>query len=142
MPETKTQMSTPAIVPVLSFRDGTRTIDWLCEAFGFERSMVMAGDDGHVHHAELSLGRQLIMGGSESGDDSEYKRLAHPAGRAMLYVALAGDLAAHLARARAAGAEIVMELAEKDYGGADYTARDPEGNLWTFGTYVPEVPAA
>ncbi|MBB4663053.1 VOC family protein [Conexibacter arvalis] len=140
MPETKTRMQTPAIIPIVQFRHGTRSIDWLCEAFGFERSAVYADDDGHVHHAELALGRQLIMGGSESGE-GEFKKLAHPAGQAMLYVALDGGLEAHLERARAAGAEIVMELSEKDYGGADYTARDPEGNLWTFGTYVPEVPA-
>lgn len=138
---TKTRMATPAIVPVLSFRDGIRTVDWLCAAFGFERAMVMAGEDGRVSHCELALGRQLIMGGSDGGEDSAWKRIAHPPGRAMLYVALGGGLAEHLARARAAGAEIVLELEEKPYGGADYTARDPEGNLWTFGTYVPEVPA-
>lgn len=138
MAETKTRIATPAIIPIVQFRHGTRSIDWLCEAFGFERSAVHADDDGRVHHAELRLGQALIMGGSETGE-GDYKKLAHPAGQAMLYVALDDDLAAHLARARAAGAEIVMELTEKDYGGADYTARDPEGNLWTFGTYVPEV---
>jgi len=140
MAETKTRIATPAIIPIVQFRHGTRSIDWLCEAFGFERSAVYADDDGRVHHAELRLGQALIMGGSESGE-GDYKRLAHPAGQAMLYVALDGGLVDHLARARAAGAEIVMELTEKEYGGADYTARDPEGNLWTFGTYVPEVAA-
>lgn len=141
MAETKTRMATPALIPVLRFKRGTRSIDWLCEAFGFERSAVYADDDGTVHHAELSLGRQLVMGGSDQSEGSEFKRLAHPAGCAMTYVALDGDLAVHCERARAAGATIEMELAEKEYGGADYTARDPEGNLWTFGTYVPEVPA-
>jgi uncharacterized glyoxalase superfamily protein PhnB len=140
MAETKTAMATPAIVPVLSFRDGIRTVDWLCEAFGFERAMVVEGNDGRVEHAELALGRQLIMGGSAGGEDSDWKRIAHPPGRAMLYVALDGGLEQHCARARAAGAEIAIKPAEKDYGGADYTARDPEGNLWTFGTYVPELP--
>jgi uncharacterized glyoxalase superfamily protein PhnB len=140
MAETKTTMATPAIVPILSFRDGIRTVDWLCEAFGFERMMVMADDDGRVGHCELALGRQLIIGGSADGGGSEWKRIAHPPGRAMLYVALAGGLPEHCERARAAGAEIAMEPSEKEYGGADYTARDPEGNLWTFGTYVPEVP--
>jgi uncharacterized glyoxalase superfamily protein PhnB len=140
MAETKTAMTTPAIVPILRFRDGLRTVDWLCEAFGFERVMVMADDDGTVGHCELALGRQLIMGGSEVGD-STYKRIAHPAGRAMLYVALDGGIAEHCERARTAGAEIVLPLEEKEYGGTEYTARDPEGNLWTFGSYVPEVPA-
>jgi uncharacterized glyoxalase superfamily protein PhnB len=130
-------MSVPAIVPILSFREGVKTVDWLCEAFGFERAMVME-EEGVVHHAELLLGRQMVMGGSEAGD-SEFKRIAHPAGKAMLYVVL-DEVDEHCARARAAGAEIVIDLADQDYGGRDYTARDSEGNLWTFGTYVPALP--
>ena len=27
-----------------------------------------------------------------------------------------------------------MELADQDYGSRDYSARDLEGNLWSFGT--------
>ncbi len=141
MGETKTRVATPALMPVLSFRDGLRTIEWLCAAFGFEQAMVVAGEDGFVHHCELALGRQLVMGGSAGGDSTEWKRIAHPPGRAMFYVALDGGLEAHFERARAAGAEIVIAIEQKEYGGADYSARDPEGNLWTFGTYVPELPS-
>lgn len=141
MARTKTKMATPAIVPVLNFRGDGATIDWLCDAFGFERGMVVEGDDGFVHHAELTLGGAMVMGGSERGEQrSAYAKIAHPAGTAMLYVALDEDLRLHCERARRAGAEIVMELTDKEYG-SDYTARDPEGNLWTFGRYVPEVPA-
>jgi hypothetical protein len=42
---------------------------------------------------------------------------------------------AHHARAVAHGAEIVLELEDQSYGSRDYAARDPEGNLWSFGTY-------
>ncbi|MDE2640756.1 MAG: VOC family protein, partial [Chloroflexota bacterium] len=47
------------------------------------------------------------------------------------------DVDAHCARARAAGAEVVMEPADQDYGGRLYAARDPEGQLWNFGSYDP-----
>lgn len=140
MAATKTAMTTPAIVPILNFGDAARTIDWLCDAFGFERAMVVAGEDGQIGHCELALGRQLVMGGS-AGSGTPFERISHPPGRAMLYVAIDGDVRAHFDRAQAAGAEIVLPLEEKEYGGTDYTARDPEGNLWTFGSYVPEVPA-
>ncbi|MDO8188814.1 hypothetical protein Q5424_19750 [Conexibacter sp. JD483] len=140
MGETKTRVATPALMPVMSFSEGVRTIEWLCAAFGFEQAMVVAGEDGFVHHCELALGRQLLMGGSAGGDATVWKQIAHPPGRAMFYVALDGGLEAHCERARAAGAEIVIEIEQKEYGGADYSARDPEGNLWTFGTYVPELP--
>jgi uncharacterized glyoxalase superfamily protein PhnB len=49
------------------------------------------------------------------------------------------DVEAHYAQARAAGAEIVRELADTSYGSREYLARDPEGNLWGFGTYRPAV---
>ena len=51
------------------------------------------------------------------------------------------DPDAHYQRAKAAGAEIVRELEDQDYGSRDYSARDPEGNLWSFGTYNPAAVA-
>jgi uncharacterized glyoxalase superfamily protein PhnB len=41
-------------------------------------------------------------------------------------------------RAVAAGAPIVRELSDTDYGSREFAARDLEGNLWSFGTYRPE----
>jgi len=55
-----------------------------------------------------------------------------------LYVVVA-DADGHYARAKAEGAEIVLELKTQDYGGRDYTCRDLEGHVWTFGTYDPWV---
>ncbi|THA80732.1 glyoxalase, partial [Streptomyces sp. A0592] len=28
---------------------------------------------------------------------------------------------------------------DQDYGSRDYMARDGEGNIWSFGTYAPQV---
>jgi uncharacterized glyoxalase superfamily protein PhnB len=53
-----------------------------------------------------------------------------------LYVAVE-DVDAHHARAVAAGAEIVRPLADTDHGSREYSARDCEGRLWSFGTYRP-----
>ncbi|MGX7676636.1 VOC family protein [Plantactinospora sp. DSM 117369] len=39
------------------------------------------------------------------------------------------------ARAVAAGAEVVQEPRDTDYGSRDFLVRDPEGNRWSFGTY-------
>jgi uncharacterized glyoxalase superfamily protein PhnB len=44
-------------------------------------------------------------------------------------------------RMRNAGIEVVMEPTDQDYGSRDFIVRDPEGNLWSFGTYVPTVDA-
>ena len=47
------------------------------------------------------------------------------------------DPDAHFEHAKAAGAEIARELEDMDYGSREYSARDPEGHTWTFGTYRP-----
>jgi uncharacterized glyoxalase superfamily protein PhnB len=61
---------------------------------------------------------------------------ARQVGQGSIYMAV-DDTEAHYQRARAAGAEIITELHDTDYGSRDYAARDPEGNVWSFGTYRP-----
>ena len=55
-----------------------------------------------------------------------------------LYIVVA-DPDAHHARAVAAGAEVVRELTDTDYGSREYGVHDPEGNSWSFGTYDPST---
>ncbi len=124
--------------PVLRYTDCAAGIAWLKEAFGFEEHAVHRDDDGVVQHAELRAGDGLIMlGPYREGrmGSSAPEPLASPVS---VYVALADAeaLDAHHARAKAAGAQIVMPPADQDYGSRDYSARDPEGNLWSFGTYT------
>ena len=131
------------IIPALRYRNGAAAIDWLCAAFGFERKMVVPADGGRVAHAELTLGNGMIMLGDV---ETEYGRLvaAPEKGRPVtqgIYVVV-DDADAHYARAKAAGAEIVIDVKTQDYGGRDYTARDLEGHVWTFGTYDPWVATA
>jgi len=122
-----------SIFPVLKYDDARAAIEFLEAAFGFERHAVYDGEDGGVAHAELRLGDEYVMLGSTSeGDD----RFNQGAGRYSLYVVV-DDPDAHLARAKEAGASIERELTDQDYGSREYTARDPEGNLWSFGTYRP-----
>ena len=120
--------------PCLRYRDAAAAIDWLCEAFGFEVHARYDGDDGTVAHAELAYDGGMIMLGSQPTEPDE--RYGDHTGQGWSYVVIA-DADAHHARAKAAGAEIVMELTDLDYGSRDYSARDPEGNLWSFGTYGP-----
>ena len=126
------------IIPALRYRNGAAAIDWLCAAFGFERKMVVPADGGRVAHAELTLGNGMIMLGDV---ETEYGRLvaAPEKGRPVtqgIYVVV-DDVDAHYARAKAAGAEIAIDIKTQDYGGRDYTARDFEGHVWTFGSYDP-----
>jgi len=127
------------IIPALRYRDAAAAIDWLCDAFGFERHLVVPGEEGRIAHAQLTFGNGMIMLGS--GHGGEYDRLIvdpQTAGAVTQapYIVVA-EVDAHYARAKAAGAEIVLDIADQDYGGRLYVCRDPEGHVWNFGSYDP-----
>jgi uncharacterized glyoxalase superfamily protein PhnB len=124
-----------SIFPVLKYDDARAAIDFLERAFGFERHAVYDGENGRIAHAELRLGDEyVLLGSTGEGDD----RFNQGAGHYSLYVVVE-DPDAHHTRAREAGATIERELSDQDYGSREYTARDPEGNLWSFGTYRPAM---
>jgi uncharacterized glyoxalase superfamily protein PhnB len=130
-------MSEQTIFPALRYRDAPAAIEWLRRAFGFEPRMVVDGEGGTVVHAELVLGNAMIMlGTARSSDGGGYDAVAPPPGSGALYVVVS-DPDAHHDRARDAGAEIVRPLEDTEYGSREYSARDLEGNVWSFGTYRP-----
>lgn len=120
----------PSVWPALRAHDGHRLVRFLVDAFGFEATVVYE-DDGQFVHAELAWppGGGVMLGSARHGDD-----LAQRPGAAACYV-VAADPDGLCERAVAAGAEIVRPLYDTDYGSRDFTARDPEGNTWSFGTY-------
>ena len=130
-------MSTQNIFPALRYRDAETALAWLTEAFGTEERDVYRDGDGRIHHAELKLGYGLIMFGSYHEDGFLGGSPPDPrAGTISLYITVGDPDAVH-ARATQAGAEVVRELTETDYGSREFSARDLEGNLWSFGTYNP-----
>ncbi len=128
----------PAVWPILSYRDARAAADFLVEAFGFELRAIYGREDDPsvVDHAELRwpLGGG-VMFGTAGKDDSPFGRRAP--GNDAVYV-VCQDADALFARATAAGAEVVRGLADEEYGSRGFTMRDPEGNLWSFGTYSGE----
>jgi len=128
------------IIPTMRYRDAARAIEWLCRAFGFERHLVVPGEQGTIAHAQLTLGNGMIMLGSARND--EFGKLQKPpadvggAGTQSPYI-IVPDADAHHARAVAAGARVVYPLKDEEYGGRGYSCLDPEGHLWNFGTYDP-----
>lgn len=128
----------PRIYPSFRYRDPSRMVDWLTEVIGFELR-VKYGEGNDIHHAELSFGSSMIMVGNARDDD--YGALVgspgEPGGKS-LYVAVENADRLY-ARIKAAGGEILQELHDKDYGSRDFTCRDPEGNVWSFGTYWPKA---
>ena len=133
---TRTDVGQVTMYPILGYRDLPAAIDWLIRVFSFEPLELMKNDDGTYAHVELRLGDGVIMPTAQRDDVDSDNPWEGPIATQGLYVALDG-VDAHYDRAVAAGAEILRPLADTDYGSREYTARDLEGNLWSFGTYRP-----
>jgi uncharacterized glyoxalase superfamily protein PhnB len=127
-------------IPCLRYRDTVAAIEWLCEAFGFERHLVVPNEDGSIAHAELSFGNGMIMVGQVL--DTPFGRLMKQpdeVGGAETQSAylIVSDADLLYNQAKVSGAEIVLDIKDEDYGGRGFSCRDLEGHLWNFGTYDP-----
>jgi uncharacterized glyoxalase superfamily protein PhnB len=132
--------TTATIIPALRYRDALAAIEWLCVAFGFEKNAVYA-EGNVVLHAQLTFGNGMVMIGSVENDSAWGRHMVQPdeTGQRETQSAcvIVTDADAHYARAKAAGAQIVIDIADQHYGGRGYACRDPEGHLWWFGSYDP-----
>ncbi|WP_067502336.1 VOC family protein [Actinoplanes sp. TFC3] len=122
----------PQVWPTLRANDAHALIRFLVDAFGFTETAVYATGD-RVDHAQLNwpLGGGIMLGSASRGPDDAW---ALRPGSFGCYV-VADDIAALHDRAVKAGAEILKPPHHTDYGSHDFAAKDPEGNLWSFGTY-------
>jgi uncharacterized glyoxalase superfamily protein PhnB len=125
----------PQVWPTLRARDARALIRFLVEVIGFEETAVY-GDGDRVDHAQLSwpLGGGIMLGSARDDDNDQWPLRPGTFGA---YV-VTDDPDALFARAKRAGAEIIRELTDTDYGSRDFGLRDPEGNRWSFGTYRGE----
>ena len=126
-----------SIYACLRYRDCPAAIGFLTSAFGFER-VVVYEEGGVVHHGELRLGDSMVMVGSNRPNDEVH---GNRVGLGWTYIGIDGTDAL-FERAKAAGAEIVREPFDTDYGSRDFMVRDPEGNMWMLGTYDPATSAS
>lgn len=129
------------VVPCMRYRDAPAAIEWLGSTFGFETQLVVSNDDGTIAHAQLSFGNSMIMLGSVF--DTEYGRLMKQPSEIGGFVTQSTYLVVNNAdlvygRALEAGAKILLDIKDEEYGGRGFTCRDPEGHVWSIGTYDPQ----
>ena len=124
----------PSVFPVFRYQDAAAALAWLAKAFGFEKLMEVRAPDGSIAHAELRLRSGVIMQGPARDDPAN--PWASVKQGVYVYVE---DVDAHYTRAKAAGAEIARELQDTPYGSREYSARDLDGFLWSFGNFCPET---
>jgi uncharacterized glyoxalase superfamily protein PhnB len=142
-----TQINTThsTIIPSLRYRDALAAIDWLVTALGFKKQAAYLGPDNKtVMHAQLTFGGGMIMLGSVDNGGEAGKFMVQPDEIGLretkgIYLVVA-DADAVYATAKAAGAEMVIDIRDMDYGGRAFTCRDLEGHTWSIGTYDPWQP--
>lgn len=120
-------MTKPTVFPSLKYADAQAALEFLKSAFEAQEHAVYRGEDGRIVHAEVRFGNGVVMFGTA------------PNGAAIhgsVYVAVE-DPDALCERARTAGAEIVRQPSDTEYGSREFGAKDLEGNDWSFGTYQP-----
>ena len=130
---------TTTVIPTLRYHNAPAMIDWLCDTFGLTRHAIHEDDNGGISHAQLTLGDGMIMLGSWQDDafntlQGTPRQLGGTTQSAYLVVP---DADAVYERVRAAGAEVVIDIRDEDYGGRGFSCRDPEQHLWNVGTYNP-----
>ena len=131
MPETTTMQGAFPIVP---YSDPRAAIGWLERAFGAVATAVHPPEpDQPLVHAEVRVGTGIVMLNDADRADGSPFTLPGPV---LVYVVVEHPDALH-DRAVAAGAEVVRELTDQDYGSREFAARDLHGNVWSFGTYRP-----
>jgi uncharacterized glyoxalase superfamily protein PhnB len=129
-----------AVMPTVRYRDVPAAIAWLTAAFGMQVHRAVAGEGGAPRYAELRFGGNLLM--IAPIEDTPFGRLmvqpdAIGGVETQICYLHVADVALHYARAKAAGAEIVLDIEDEANNGRGYSCRDPEGHLWNFGTYHP-----
>jgi uncharacterized glyoxalase superfamily protein PhnB len=129
----------PNLIPAVSYQDPRAALAWLEKAFGFEVFMLIEDGDGGIAHSEMRFGDAVVMIGREWTEDHKSPKSIGGRNTQSVHISVESDIDAHCERARAAGAEVLMEPETQFYGDRTYRCRDPEGHFWTVGQTVKEV---
>lgn len=124
------------LTPYLQYEDVAAALEWLTRVYGFKETLRFTDADGRVSHAEMAAGSGEFMLGEPGGG---YRNPRHTGTRHSFVHIMVDDVDAHCARARAAGATILAEPRDMEYGLRAYRTEDPEGHRWDFATQLREL---
>jgi PhnB protein len=130
-----------AVVPHIMVEDADAAIDFYARAFGAREDFRIAGPDGGVLHAEITIGRSVLMlgdgGGEGDGPFVAPSRLGGGTSAGLhVYVPEVDDLAK---RAEAAGAEVLQPPKDMFHGDRTVILKDPFGHVWVFLAHFEDV---
>ena len=129
----------PAFIPSVIYRDNRAALKWLQQAFGFEPSEVLTDSQDNIVHAEMTHEGGVVMVGSEFTSWAKSPASVGDCNTQRIHVRIDKDIDGHCARARAAGAQILLEPTDQFYGDRTYIAIDLEGHRWSFYQHIRQV---
>lgn len=128
-----------SLSPHLVCRDARKAIDFYKTALGATELMVLPGPDGKIMHACLSINGSSVMLVDEMigcGATSPQ----HLGGTPVTLHLIVDNAEAAAQRAVAAGAQLVMPVAEQFWGDRYGIVEDPFGHRWSLSTPGENAP--
>ena len=126
------------VIPYLSCKNAAEMLDFYRRAFGAVELRRMPGPGGKVMHAEIKIGRVLIMLADEFAEMNFVSPATRGGPSVTLYIYVE-DVDALARQATAAGATLEGEVRNEFYGDRVARLRDPSGHSWNFATHVEDV---
>src|SRR5690606_40373681 len=134
-------MSKYGAIPNLIYSDANAAVSFLKDAFGFKEHSIYKDDNGKIFHAQLSLGKALVMINPFNPETAFGKMMNLPKNldgyNTQTPYFIIDNVDEHYKIAKANGAKIVMDIKDEAYGGRGYSCKDPAVNIWSFGSYNP-----
>ncbi|MFF7381204.1 VOC family protein [Streptomyces griseoluteus] len=133
-----------AVIPHIMVEDAAAAIDFYERAFGAREDFRIDAPGGGILHAEVTIGRSVLMLGDASVDEAVTASFAAPAslggGTSVTLHVFVADVDSLAERAQAAGAEILQPPKDMFHGDRTVILKDPSGHMWVFLTHVEDVP--
>ncbi|RJG04190.1 VOC family protein [Noviherbaspirillum sedimenti] len=127
-----------SLTPHLVCAGAADAIEFYKKAFGAKEEARLPGPDGKIMHALLRIGDSALMLVDENPEWRAFgpKSLKGTPVTIHLYVQ---DVDAQVAQAVAAGAKVIMPLADMFWGDRYGVLEDPFGHSWSVATHVRDV---
>ncbi|WP_380285334.1 VOC family protein [Kitasatospora purpeofusca] len=130
-----------AVVPHIMVGDAASAIDFYVRAFGAREDVRIDAPGGGVLHAEISVGRSVLMLGDSGGDGAPFAAPSALGGTSVALHVYVPDVDALAERAAAAGAEVLQPPTDMFHGDRTAVLRDPSGHVWIFLTHLEDLSA-
>ncbi len=128
----------PGVTPYLAVNDAAAAIEFYQTGFGAIELMRLPGPDGKIGHAEVKIGNAIVMLADEHPDAGHVSPSTLGASTVKLHMYVE-DVDSFFEKAVAAGAKVLVPVANQFYGDRAGRLEDPFGHVWLVSTHVEDV---